>query len=390
MSKQKIMVKIKPKVLEWIIDTSGYKNKELAKKLDVSETTLENWKKKSVDIKIEKLERFAHVVKRPLAIFFIQTPPIESKLIDYSKSPKDDAVKFTHSTLLSIRNARYLQSIARELFKMNGTESKPKTNQKITLKTSPNIISKTERKKLGFESKDILLSRKSIDDFYNTLRRQIESMNIFVFQNSMSIKEVSGLTISNRYPHVIVINSNDSYQTRIFSLLHEYAHILLRKDGTCIPKVISGQSDSDNTQRIESWCNNFAVAVLMPKEQFLKELTKLEQEDKDLKNIIGLLATKFRTSKLSAAIRVKTLTEKDISRYEFQKIYDEFEDDAKHHPKEKKQRLDAVDVCINRKGQKFVSLVIDSKQSKNINSMDVIEYLDLDLKYLKELQAKIE
>ena len=396
MSRQEVIVKIKPEVLKWIIDTSGWENEELAKKLNVSSDTLENWKKNNVGIKIKKLEKLSDFVKRPLAIFFLPSPPTESELPDYRKLPKDDAVKLTPSTLLSIRNARYLQSVAQELLKLQGIDPKPKINQKITLKNSPEAISKTERKKLGFESKDVLLSdeaKKSIRDFYNVLRRQIESLNIFVFQSSMPIQEVRGLTLSNKYPRVIVINSKDSHQARIFSLLHEYGHILLRKDGMCIPGAVFEQSDLDDTQRIESWCNRFAASVLMPKSQFLKELIKLEQKEKDLKNIITSLARKFRASNQSTAIRLKTLAKKDIPSYEFQKIYDEFEDEAKLQHSKKKSKGGGpgpTTLCISRKGQKFVSLVIDSKQSKNINNSDVIDYLNLNLKYLEKLQEMVK
>jgi len=169
MPRQETIVKIKPEVLKWTIDSSGWENEELAKKLNISSETLENWKSKDVGIEIKKLEKLSEFVKRPLAIFFLQSPPTESELTDYRKLPKDETVKLTRSTMLSIRNARYLQSVAQELLKLQGIDPKPKVNQKITLKNSPETIAKIERKKLGFESEDVLLSkeaRKSVRDFY--------------------------------------------------------------------------------------------------------------------------------------------------------------------------------------------------------------------------------
>ena len=395
MPRQETIDKIKPEVLKWTIDSSGWENEELAKKLKISSKTLENWKSKDVGIEIKKLEKLSEFVKRPLAIFFLQSPPIESELTDYRKLPKDKAVKLTHSTMLSIRNARYFQSIAQELLKLQGIDSKSKVNQKITLKNSPDAIAKIERKNLGFESTEVLQSKeakRSVRDFYNVLRRQIESLNIFVFQETMSIKEVRGFTLSDKYPRVIVINSKDSHQARIFSLLHEYGHILLSKDGICIPKAVFEQSNSNDTQRIESWCNRFAASVLMPKQEFLEELSKLETKEENLKNIITLLAIKFRSSKQSTTIRLKTLTKKNIPTYEFQEIYNEFENEPKKQTSKKKGKggPTAANLCISKKGRKFVSLVIDSKQSKNINSSDVIDYLNLNLKHLKKLQEKVQ
>lgn len=394
MPRQETVVKIKPDVLKWTIESSGWDNDELAKKLNVSVRTLENWKTQNLGIEIKKLEKLSEYVKRPLAIFFLKTPPQESELTDYRKLPKDKTIKLTRTTITSIRNARYHQSVAQELMKIQGIDPKPKINAKITLQSSPEESAKTERKKLGFESEEILLSKeakKSVRDFYNVLRRKIESLNIFVFQGSMAIQEVRGLTLSEKFPRVIVINSKDVVQAKIFSLLHEYGHVLLRKDGMCIPQAMYTKNNSNgDVQIIENWCNRFAAAVLMPQKEFLEEYNKLEEKEKDVRKIINSLSNKFRASKQATIIRITTLTKNNVSSQEYQHILDELKDETtKNKPKKKtKGGPSAIDICISQKGRKFVSLVIESKRSKNINNSDVIDYLHLNLKHMKKLQEK--
>lgn len=393
MPRQMSLVKVKPDVLKWTIDSSGWEDEELAKKLRVSSQTLDDWKTKSVGIEIKKLEKLSECVKRPLALFFLQAPPDEPKLADYRKLPKDERIKLTKTTVTAIRNARYLQSVAHELLKMQGIDPKPKIDASATLRSSPEIFAKSERKRLGFESKDTFFSkeaRKPAREFYDALRRRIESLNIFVFQGSMPIHEVRGLTLSDKYPRVIMINSKDTVPAKIFSLLHEYGHILLQKDGMCIPQDVLNQND-DDLQIVEAWCNKFAASVLMPQKEFLDELKNLQDKEEDLRKIVNSLSSKFRASKQATVIRIKTLTKGTLSMHDYNRILNDLK---KEHvkdasKKESKGGPGVVDICVSQKGKKFVSLVLESKRSKNITNSDVIDYLNLNLKHMQKLQERI-
>ncbi|MEX0656962.1 MAG: ImmA/IrrE family metallo-endopeptidase [Nitrosopumilaceae archaeon] len=395
MTQQKILVKVKPEIMKWAIDSSGWEIEELAKKLKVTDAAINNWKTRNQEIEIRKLEKLSEFVKRPLAIFFLENPPKESELTDYRKLPHEQAVKLTRNTVNAIRNARYLQSSAEELMKIQGINPKPTINIKITMQTLPEEAARTERKKIGFESEDVLLSKeakRSIRDFYNVLRRTIESFNIFVFQVSMPIEEVRGVTLSDKFPRVIVINSKDTIQARIFSLLHEYGHVLLRKDGICIPQAIYEKNYSNgNFQHIEKWCNSFAASVLMPKEEFLAEYHNLEEKETETRKIIDILSNKFRTSKQATVIRIKDLEKKSNISYEYQNILGEIRKDEIIRDRTKKKSSGGpgiVNTCISQKGRKFVLLVLESKRNKVINNSDVIDYLNINLKHLKKLQEK--
>ncbi len=391
---QEILVQVKSEIIRWVIDSSGWDVEELAKKLKVSDTLIKNWKTRDQGIELKKLEKLAEYVKRPLAIFFLENPPHESELTDYRKLPPEQTIKLSRNTITAIRNTRYLQTVAEELLKTQNTSLKPKINEKITLQTSPESAAKSERKKLGFESEDVLLSKeskKSVRDFYNALRRKIESLNIFVFQTSMPIEEIRGLTLSDKLPRVIVINSKDMIQARIFSLLHEYGHILLRKDGICIPQTIYGNNNSNgNLQRIEKWCNSFAASVLMPQTEFFAEYRKLAEKNMELGKIVDVLSSKFRTSKQATALRIRILEKNNSVSYQYQNVLNEIKKElVKSKPKKKiSGGPSIIDTCISQKGRKFVALVLDSKRSKSITNSDVIDYLDLDLKHMKKLQEK--
>ena len=379
------LVNVNPQVMKWILDSSGCEIEELAEKLNVHETVIESWKTKSEGIKITKLEKLSEYLKRPLAIFFLQNPPTQADITDYRTVPNMQTVKLTKDTLVDIRNARYLQSIAKELMQLQGMNLYPNTRPGISIQVSPEKIAKTERKKLGFESNDVLLSKqakKSTRDFYNVLRESIESLNIFVFQASIPITQVRGLTLSGQLPRIILISSKDSVEAKIFSLLHEYGHVLLRKDGLCIPETTFQKSDQIS-QDIETWCNKFAASALMPKTEFLGEYLKLEK-DMRLEMVIARLSRKFNSSKVATAIRIKNLVSNPDTVNQYLHTLDSIGITSKK--KKGTGGQSAVNQCISKKGKKFISLVLESKSRNVINNYNITDYLGINLKHMKKLE----
>ena len=137
--------------MKWAIDTSGYEIHDLANKINVEPEIMETWKDHHENIEFKKLEKLAHYIKRPVAVFFLENPPDEIELLDYRKLPNDQKrKKISHKTALAIRNARYLQSSAAELLKLQEASLEPKIDNVDYTKISPEKVAESERKKFGF------------------------------------------------------------------------------------------------------------------------------------------------------------------------------------------------------------------------------------------------
>ena len=390
MPRQKTTVMINPDIMKWAIDNSGFDIGDIANELKVTDKTVNDWKTKNQEINIKKLEDLAVYIKRPLAVFFLKTPPQESKLVDYRKLSRQQTVKLSPKSIISIRRARYLQSRALELMELQRINPEPSIDKKITINTSPEIIAEHERKKLGFESQNAMpkIAKRSIWDFYNTLKNTIESFNIFVFQDSIAINEMRGLTL-DKFPRIILINSRDSIHARIFSLLHEYGHILLRKDGMCVPQEAYMHNSDKSLQQIEKWCNVFAASILMPRQEFLSKYHKLRENELEIKEIINKLSGKFHASEQTTTIRMYNLEPMSLDFYKFKSILNEIAKDKTTKNEKKSMVPDIVNICISRKGRKFITLVLESKKDKIINNSDVIDCLGINLKHMQKLQEKI-
>lgn len=388
-------IQVKSDVMRWIIDTSGCEIKDLSEKLNVSEIEIERWKTKNGRIRIQKIEQLSEYVKRPLALFMLERPPKEVTMTDYRTVSSKPVCKLTKKTMIGIRNARYLQSIAKELMDSQGISTVPQIRTDVSIRMSPDKVSKMERVQLGLESHGTLSYSNQPSEFYNLLRQNIESLNILVFQTSAAtVEELRGLTLSDRFPRVILINSKDTIEARIFSLLHEYGHVLLRKDGICTPELTSVRSSDDNLQSVEWWCNNFAASALMPKKEFVAEYRRLEEEEDtkmDLNKIILRLASTFKASKQSTAIRIKSLNLRGDVSYPYLNISQEIKNKPDSVTKKMKPSggPPPANLCISQKGKKFVSLVLKSKINNTINNSDVIDYLGIDLKHMEKLQMRL-
>ena len=98
---------------------------------------------------------------------------------------------------------------------------------------------------------------------------------------------------------MIAVDSNDDYRARIFTLLHEYAHLLLRT---------SGISDQNRHVPIQRWCNQFAANFLMPADEFLKQYAlEFPGGGPPSDHQVTIMAARFKASKSATAIRFEEL-----------------------------------------------------------------------------------
>ena len=70
---------------------------------------------------------------------------------------------------------------------------------------------------------------------YNGWRRAIEGTGVLVFQAvGVGVREMRGFSIAEETLPVIAVNRKDRVHGRIFSLLHEFIHLLLTNRGFAI------------------------------------------------------------------------------------------------------------------------------------------------------------
>jgi Zn-dependent peptidase ImmA (M78 family) len=255
---------------------------------------------------------------------------------------------------LEIRRAKYRRDIAIDLFQEIGSEP-PLFSDKATLDDNVNSVANKIRSLLDVKLEKQVTLRDS-NAALNFWRDKIEDQGILVFQAPIPLNEMRGFSIWYSPLPIIVVNTNDSPSARVFTMLHELTHLMLRATGLCI------LNDRDRT---EVFCNAVAGAALVPERDFLNEGYIIRHKpNSDLHEaIIKSLAARYKVSRevilrrlLTLGLTTKRFYQTKTAQYE--KEYDQKEFDKILHPDSGGPPLHIR--TISSAGKTFVRLVVDS------------------------------
>jgi len=377
MPRKTLSIEVKPEILKWVMDSAGWKEEDISKKLKVSQIVFGSWLKGESNPTLKQLEDLAKIVKRPLAVFFLPEAPKEKPLPkDYRMLP-EKAGKFDKKTILSIRRARRLQKISKELSE-NLNANLNKLVSAVKQSEDAKKIAEKYRKEFKFDETR-QRKFKTPYEVFNFLRDTIEDKNIIVFQISMPIEDARGFTLVDDSPAVIVVNSKDQIEARIFTLMHEFGHVLLNESGVSMPE---NSLFIKNVENVEKWCNDFSSAFLLP-----EALAKSEfSQNKD----VGKLSRAYKVSKAMLFYNMYRLN--FISKQQYDAFIDKYQSEILK-PKEKSEkkggfRPTADKQCLSERGQKFVSLVVNNVDKGFITHSDALGYLSIKSKNLDKVMSK--
>jgi len=372
-------IEVNPQTFNWLLKTSGYTLEEIGKKARISINTLEAVSIGSGSLTWRQIRDLARVLKRPTSTFFLLTPPREApNPPDFRKVFTDvEEGKFSVETLLYIRRARRLQDNARELMEFLEVSVESKIEH-VSIKENPYKVAHKERERSGIDIEDQTRWRDSYDAF-NKWRKYVESRGILVFQMPMPVKDARGFSLTDKKPYVIVVSSKDSIEARIFTLLHEYSHILLGKHGICTPDEREIKGDNEKS-KIEWWCNSFSSEFLLP-------LDYIRRKESIFSNIKGLdkIARKYKLSKSFVLTQIRKA--RLISDTTYKSVFEELK--QRGLVEEREGWITPDRNCIREKGDKYISSVIEALHRDFISYDTALDYLGIKLKHLGKVEKLV-
>lgn len=146
---------------------------------------------------------------------------------------------------------------------------------------------------------------------YEALKRWIQAIEYFgvlVCQSgSVPNNEMRGFSIVEHPFPVVMLNAKDSPRGRIFTLMHELTHVVLRNGGVCNleESVLPGPNHQTNNQKIEVFCNYVAGAILVPQNHLMRE--SLVQSTKNDDFAIGDLEDLAKNYQVSQEVILRRL-----------------------------------------------------------------------------------
>jgi Zn-dependent peptidase ImmA (M78 family)/DNA-binding XRE family transcriptional regulator len=369
-------VEVAPGVLKWARETMCKTLDDVARRLDLGKATVEAWETGEKHPTLKQLRELSVFLKRPFAAFFLPTAPQESPMpADFRTLPADSKKPFTEKTLLALRRARRLQSLSRELASDLSDRSSFEI-ETFTLADDVRSLADQIRERLGV-SVERQFEWKDEAEALSEWKRAAESCGVLVLELPFPISEGRAFSLTDDDYPVIVLNSGDSLNGRIFSLFHEFGHLLLGQDGIC--------DFSEEGKAIEQFTNRFAGEFLVPRPALLRQLVVQshigeEWEDDELQ----ALGRQFKVSR--EVILRRMLITGSTTRTFYEKKRAEWEASHRQIKPSGGRRVPARQ-CLRKNGIVFTARVLESAARDIITYRDVSDYLSIGLKHLPAVEA---
>jgi Zn-dependent peptidase ImmA (M78 family) len=241
-------------VLIWAREFRSLSLGEAADKLGMVPDDLEAIEQQKRKPTLTEFERIAAAYRLPLATLFRRTPPKvppePSDFRTFDGAPATASFEYR----VSLSNVRTLQAALRVL-KAEDQYFQSAQLRRYDFRQNPFQRGEDERREIGV-SIDRQLDWQAGDGFRHW-RAIIEHLGISVYLQKFSLGDCRGYSLWDEdvNPAIVINKSDRSENAWVFSLLHEYAHLLIRRPGI---------SDMNPANPTEAFCNRFAAAFLMP------------------------------------------------------------------------------------------------------------------------------
>jgi Zn-dependent peptidase ImmA (M78 family) len=384
---------IAPALVSWARETAGFSIAQAAERLNIDEAQLAAWENIDDDSSpsIPQLRKLAALFKRPLAVFYLPEPPRKFEVMrDLRRLPGTGPRQFTPSLQLEIRAAAERRELALDLAS-DLSEDLPKFTLQADLKEDPEVVGKRIRDALGVTD-ELQKHWRDADGRtgFNAWRSRIEATGTFVFQTTaIASEEASGFAIFADTSPVISVNRKDALTRRTFSLLHEFAHLMIHVSGVSDLETDAKRPPED--QKIEVFCNQVAAAALMPKEALLAQPGVAEQGSKSegwSDGQISDLARRFNVSREAVLRRLLTFdrtTAAFYARKRGQYIAEYQAQRARQREQTKEIKRNMPTETISHFGKPLVRMLLNNYWQDRMTLSAVSGFLGLKVKHIPNL-----
>jgi Zn-dependent peptidase ImmA (M78 family)/transcriptional regulator with XRE-family HTH domain len=373
MTKQ-LEIPVKPDVLRWARETIGKTTDDVAGRLKISKEIVLGWEEGSGHPTLSQLRELAVYLKRPLAAFFLPSAPNEPALPGaFRRLPEDRREPLTKKTLLAIRRARRTQELARELAESEGIGESKLPVGRILLSDNPRAVAKLERERLGI-SVETQFRWGDKKEALRNWKEALESKGLIVLELNMPLKEARAVSLMDNAVPLVVINGRDAPAGQVFSLIHEYGHLLLGRSG--IADFMEENRLTEDGRKAERFCDHFAGAFLVPEEDLLAtgvvkaHGSGMEWEGSELSDLAAL----FNVSEYVIVRRLLMMGLASEEYYRMQAAKYDAENREMQSLKTYGRRVPAK-ACIRENGVPYTTMVFKAHSDERLTYRDVADYL---------------
>ena len=190
-----------------------------------------------------------------------------------------------------------------------------------------------------------------------------------------------GFALADEYAPLVAVNTHENIEARVFTLLHEVAHLASDTAKACLGIAL----DADRTER---WCDEVASAAVLPRDTLRDAVEELSGSAEPDFEVVQALAERFKASLRATAVALIRAGLADST------LYSDVEEGAPTADLEKgfgrsPQPRRAPMQRLTEVGPRAARTVLAAMAGDRLNELEARRYLRLDGTELAELASEM-
>lgn len=264
---------VNPSLLAWARERAQMSIDALSDKLQSKPERISAWENGNQRPTFKQAQKLAKTLHVPFGYLFLSKPPQETLPIPDLRTIAD-----RQNASLSLEFRDLLNDIKRKQqwyreYALENDESAFEFFGIANIEQNIQDVAHSIRNALGLTS----IARgkcRTTEEYLKFLTEKIEAIGVLVMRNSivgnnthraLNVHEFRGFAIGDRYAPLIFMNSSDANSAKIFTLIHELAHLWIAQSG-----ISDIDLDKTTDNRTEKFCNAVSAEVLTPQDEFLR------------------------------------------------------------------------------------------------------------------------
>lgn len=380
-----VAVPVKGNVLKWARETRRFDLPGAAKATGLPQAKIKAFEGEAAKPTLGELEKMASGYEITFASLLMPEPlpnTTRPNIVDFRVHDGGATPEWSHELSVAADIVSQQLAALADLLEADKELSAPINLPHITPTDDTETKASEERARIGVKVEQQMALQTPARSF-QYWRNTIESRGILVYLMDLGDwRDCRGYSVFDHpaVPAVVINNDEASPGARLFTLIHEYCHLLLRQ---------AGLSDQNRKNSVERYCNSFAAHFLMPREAFAVAARTAQKEpspnwtDAQLRK----LGDPFGVSMSAAALHLEQL------RLVPPGLLDRKLDEWRKYNKPNKRGGPPTPYAerqVIRLGVRHVRLVMDAVQRGSLNQIEAFDLTDVNPKHYDNLRATLK
>ncbi|WNE97579.1 XRE family transcriptional regulator [Streptomyces luomodiensis] len=363
-------------VLAWARADAGLSLGALAEALGASTAAVAEWEAEKTYPSTGQFRQLAKILGRPESFFFLARPPKTSPAAAAFRTNYGQGEWLSPDPKISqqLRLAQRVQAVVSWI-----SEKLPEASPVIPQADTRQSAEKVAKSLSEWLSWTLQIQTQNTDARTSQiLRQRLQDCGLTVLHLSFDAEtSVRGFSLPHPIAPVMAINTKEHYRARLFSYIHELAHLAIHDDSLCLVR---------NDEGVERWCNEVAASFLIPEADFRRYVgEKFGAEKISSLGQVSALRGRYKVSLLAVALRLEKLGLASPGLYSsVSRSLEKRGNGGRPDPDRPQNR---ARVRLQTYGQHYVGSLLEAAESRILPETQVLDILNVSRSELADLRV---